>query len=206
VTITGLASDPEGEPVLVTYAIGTPVDWNDTTQDGATWSFTWDTTAVLDGQYSVFIKASDGVNTNQIWAQYFVDNPTVENTPPIVELVSPDEGTVKGLVLLEGLSFDADGDTIERVEVRFDSGLWQMATGGVAWSFEWDTIKTPNGPVVVSVRAYDGQDYSDMEQYNFRVDNPDTEPAPGTSLIVWVMLFMAIVFVGVVIWAWLRHR
>ncbi len=135
-----------------------------------------------------------------------MNNAPVENTPPTVDLVSPDEGTVKGMVRLEGLAFDADGDTIERVEVRFDSGLWQMATGGNAWFYEWDTAKTPNGPVVVSVRSYDGQDYSAVEQYDFRVDNPDTEPAPGTSLFVWVMATMAIVIVGVVIWAWYRHR
>ncbi len=206
VTVTGLASDPEGEPVSVTYAIGTPDEWHEATQDGATWSFTWDTTAVLNGQYSVFIEADDGVNSNRIWAQYFVDNPPVENTPPTVELVSPDEGPVKGMVRLEGLAADADGDTIERVELRFDSGLWQMTTGGNAWYYEWDTTKTPNGPVVVSVRAYDGQDYSDIQQYDFQVNNPDTEPAPGTSIFVWVMAFMAIVFVGVLGWAWYRHR
>jgi hypothetical protein len=206
VTVTGLASDPEGEPVTVTYAFRTRDEWYNATMEGSTWSFIWDTTADLNGQYSVFVKADDGVNTNEIWTQYFVDNLPVENTPPTVDLVSPEEGTVKGGVRLEGLAFDADGDTIERVEVRFDSGLWQMATGGNAWFFEWDTDKTPNGPVVVSIRAYDGQDYSDIEQYNFSVNNPDTDPAPGISLVVWVMAIMVIVIVVVAVGVWYMRR
>jgi len=206
VSVTGLASDPEGEPVHVIYAIVTKDNWIDTTQEGATWSFTWDTTAVLNGQYTVFIEADDGVNTKQIWAQYFVDNPPVENTPPTVELVSPGGGPAKGMVLLEGLASDPDGDTIERVEVRFDSGLWQMATGGNAWYYEWDTTKTPDGPVVVSIRTYDGQDHSDIQQYDFSVKNPDTEPTPGTDPMIWVLAIVVIVIVAVVVWVMYVRR
>jgi hypothetical protein len=130
----------------------------------------------------------------------------VENTPPTVELVSPDEGPAKGMVLLEGLASDADGDTIERVEVRFDSGLWQMATGGNAWYYEWDTTKTPDGPVVVSIRAYDGQDHSDVQQYDFSVKNPDTEPTPGTDPMIWVLAIVVIVIVAVVVWVMYVRR
>ncbi len=206
VIVTGVVTDPEGDDVTVSYAIRTKDDWQEADVDGTSWSFTWDTTAISNGQYTVFVKADDGVNTRQIWAQYFVENVEPENTPPEVTLVSPEPGTVKGVVRLEGLATDADGDVIQRVQVRFDSGLWEEATGGNAWSFTWDTVKTPNGPVVVSVRAFDGEDYSQVETYNFNVENEDPEPAPGSNLVLWVLMFMVVVIVVVGVWVWYMRR
>ena len=200
VTVTGTASDPEGEPVTVRYAISIPDDWQDALQEGVGWTFEWDTTDMANGQYSVFIEADDGAHITRIFAQYFVDNAPPENTPPTVNLDSPEPGKVKGTVNLKGLASDPDGDPITKVEVRFDSGLWQPATGTNIWSYLWETTETPNGPVTVTVRAYDGEDWSEYMSYDFQVDNEDVEAAGETNWTLWVLVLVVLVVVVFAAW------
>lgn len=188
VPVSGTAIDPEGFPVEVRYAISMPQDWTPATQEANAWIFDWDTTALTNGQYSVFVEASDGTHTTRIFAQYFVDNAPPENQPPTVDLDSPSPGRVRGTVSLKGLASDPDGDPISKVEVRFNAGLWQLATGGAIWTYTWDTKDLPDGPVTVTVRAYDGEDYSEYESYEFTVDNGGSEPDDGTGWALWALV------------------
>ncbi|MCK5254188.1 MAG: hypothetical protein KAQ96_14615 [Thermoplasmata archaeon] len=200
VTVTGTASDPDGGPVTVRYAISTMVNWEDTTQEGMAWSFEWDTTALTNGQYSVFIEADDGEHTTRIFAQYFVDNAPPENQPPVVSLDSPEPGKVKGTVSLKGLASDPDGDPLTKVEVRFDSGLWQPASGTSIWTYQWGTKDVPNGPVVVTVRAFDGEDWSEYMTYDFEVANGDTEPTTDTDITLWALIGVVLVILVIAGW------
>lgn len=198
--ISGTTFDPDGDPITVQVAIGVPDGWEDATLVGDTWSYTWDTTGRPNGQYSVFVEASDGQATTREWTQYLVDNQEPSNTPPEVELRSPQPGSVRGKVTLEGVASDTDGDPIEEVQVRFDSGLWQRAEGGYAWSFLWDTVATPNGQVTVSVRASDGTDWSEIQTYQFTVDNEEDGPTTDDGLswgVIVAILVIALVLVAV---------
>jgi len=197
VTVRGLATDPEGEPIIVRYAVSRPENWV-VVEDGLTtgsWSFSWDTTVLMNVQITVFIEAYDGVHSTQIWALYFVDNPAPANNPPTVSLVDPTPGNVEGGVLLEGLATDPDGDPIELVEVRIDAEFWQEAVGKNAWTYYWDTKAFADGRHTISVRSFDGTDYSDVMTYDFDVENPEPENS-GTSAPIW--LFLAVGF-GVVV-------
>jgi hypothetical protein len=200
VTVTGLASDPDDDTVIVRYAISMPDGWQDTAQEGNTWSFSWDTTTLTNGQYSVFVEADDGEHTTRIFAQYFVDNAPPENQPPQVDLDSPDPGRASGLVSLRGLASDPDGDPITKVEVRFDAGLWQPATGTHIWSYLWDTKETPNGPVTVTVRAYDGEDWSEYMTYEFQVANEDTDTTDGGDTMLYVLIVVIVVILAIAGW------
>jgi hypothetical protein len=153
----------------------------------------------------VFVEAYDGVHFTRIWAQYFIDNPAPVNTPPTVSLVSPSPGTVKGGVVLEGLASDADGDTIEVVEVRIDSEFWQEATGKNAWTYYWDTKGLANGPHTVSVRSFDGTDYSEVMTHDFQVENPEPED-DGTSAPVWLFLVVGVLVIVVLVVLLTRFR
>jgi hypothetical protein len=198
--VTGTAVDPEGGLVIVRYAISMPDDWQEAAMQGNTWSFSWDTALVTNGQYSVFVEADDGEHTTRIFVQYFVNNAPPENQPPTVDLDSPTPGTVKGKVTLKGLASDPDGDIITKVEVRFDSGLWQPATGTNIWSYLWETKDTPNGPVVVTVRAYDGEDWSEYMTFEYQVANEDTDTTSDGDTTLWVLILVVLVIVGIAGW------
>ncbi|UCC93693.1 MAG: hypothetical protein JSW25_03250, partial [Thermoplasmata archaeon] len=201
ITVTGLASDPDGGSVVVRYAISMPEGWENADQDGNAWSFEWDTTAETNGQYSVFVEADDGEHTTRIFAQYFVDNAPPENQPPEVMLETPEPGKVSGTVTLRGLASDPDGDPITKVEVRFDSGLWQPATGTNIWSYVWETKDTPNGAVTVTVRAYDGEDWSEYMTYEFLVENEDdTTTDGGGDVMLYVLIAVVVVILALAGW------
>jgi hypothetical protein len=200
VTFSGLVSDPEGATVTVRYAVEMPNEWLNVIVDAGGWSFQWDTTVLNNGQYSIWIEASDGTNSPRLFTQYFVDNAPLENQPPTIVLLNPEPGNVKGRVVLEGVASDPDGDAIVKVEVRFDSGLWQPVMGSTAWTYQWETDKTPNGPVVVTVRAFDGEDYSEYGHYSFEVKNEATEPDTGTGVMLYALLLVVIVVLAVAGW------
>jgi hypothetical protein len=178
-----------------------PENWMVADQEGTTWTFEWDTTTLSNGQYSVFVEADDGEHTTRIFAQYFVNNPPPENQPPEVMLDSPSPGKVKGKLSLKGLASDPDGDPITKVEVRFDSGLWQPATGTNIWSYQWETTETPNGDVTLTVRAFDGEDWSEYMTYQFQVDNDkdDTTDGGGDTML-YVLIVVVVVILAIAGW------
>jgi hypothetical protein len=195
VTITGLAFDPEGDVLDVMVAIVRPEDWVDVALDGTTWTFDWDTTELMNIQVSVFVSAYDGEHTTQIWAQYFIDNPPPANVIPTVSLVSPAEGVVDQNVLLEGLADDPDGDLVTRVEVQIDGGAWENAIGRNAWTFFWDTTSVNNGAHTVTIRSFDGEDYSETATFEFTVKNEAVDGG-GNDGNLALYLVLAVIVVG----------
>jgi hypothetical protein len=149
-----------------------------------------------NGQYSVFVEADDGVHTPRIFATYFVENPPPPNRKPVVDIESPEAGKVSGRVSIRGTASDPDGDPITKVEVRFDSGVWQTASGTTSWSLTWDTRDEDNGDVQVTVRAYDGEDWSEYVERLYTVNNEDGVSDPETP---WALYIIAIVVVLVVV-------
>jgi hypothetical protein len=206
VLVTGLAIDPEGEDLLVRYAFISPDDWSVASMSGSAWSFEWDTTTMENAQVAVHVEAYDGENTQRIMAQYFIDNPVPVNAPPVATMAFPPEGRIEGQVILEGTASDPDGDLIQRVEVKIDAGFWEEAVGGNAWTFWWDTATVPDGSHTVTVRAYDGQDWSDEVVYEFDVRNPSANGNGGVSGATGLVLVLIGIVVLVLALAYVRLR
>jgi outer membrane protein assembly factor BamB len=93
------------------------------------------------------------------------------STPVTVEITFPTQnGIVEGAVTVIGTA-TAD-DTIQKVEVKIDSGSWILANGTESWSYKWDTISVSNGDHTIHARSYDGNDYSNIDSVDITVDNP----------------------------------
>jgi len=97
------------------------------------------------------------------------------NEKPIVEITYPHDGAVvSGLVMISGVAFDPDSkDTIKRVEVMVNDSEWDDAQGTTKWSYDWKVFEINDGTYNIRVRSWDGIDYSDIEDINLTVDNPD---------------------------------
>lgn len=96
------------------------------------------------------------------------------NKKPIVEITYPYSGaTVSKIVTISGTASDPDGpaDSLE-VEVTIN-GQSYVADGHAMWSYEWRVYDTDNGVYTVSVRSWDGTDYSDIKEIKVRVANPE---------------------------------
>jgi hypothetical protein len=101
-------------------------------------------------------------------------NLRLPNGKPTVTITYPsDESTIAWLVLISGTASDPDTeDNISSVEVKIGENDWAFATGTTLWSYEWVTYTSQNGRYTISVRSYDGKDYSEIKSIILTVDNP----------------------------------
>ena len=97
------------------------------------------------------------------------------NEKPLVEITYPHDGMiVSGLVMISGVASDPDSkDAIKRVEVMVNDSEWDDAEGTTKWSYDWRAYEIDDGTYSIRVRSWDGIDYSEFEEINIVIDNPD---------------------------------
>ena len=97
------------------------------------------------------------------------------NEKPLVKITYPRDGmTVSGLVMISGVASDSDSnDAIKRIEVMINDSEWDDAEGTTKWSYDWGTYEIEDGTYSIRVRSWDGIDYSEVEEINIVIDNPD---------------------------------
>ena len=106
-----------------------------------------------------------------------------ENFPPGLKIEHPSDGArLAGVVTIEGTAFDADAEDVLETEVRFLSGNWMKAQGSDTWSFEWDTTDVANGDYTIQARAFDGKDYSGIQEITVTVENEGENAKPTANL------------------------
>jgi len=175
VTIEGTASDPNsGTVATVEVRIedssgSAVVNW--TAASGtANWSYDWDTSGAADGDYTIKVRATDGVG-NQGETSISV---TLANAQkPDVAITSPSNNDrVSGSVSVSGTATPQGTATITLVQVRIDGGSWQDATGTDTWSWNWDTTAVSDGTHTIEARATDSNGLnSDAVSVTVVVDN-----------------------------------
>jgi len=130
-----------------------------------------------EGVYYIRVIAEDEYGASSEWSdlhQIIITQytPPPPNTKPVISIEYPKESDVlSGVVEIKGTATDADGDEIQKVEIRIDGGEWNIATGTTSWSFQLDTTKLSNGIHVIEARCYDGIDYSNVAMVNVTVNN-----------------------------------
>jgi hypothetical protein len=115
----------------------------------------------------------DGVDNNEI---------------PVVEILYPRGRTAfSGIVMISGIASDKDGnDTLMNVEVKIDEGEWVTVDGTTNWSYDWRGYNITDGSYSVYARAWDGTSYSDIDEINLLVDNPDIRDSYAHKWAVFV--------------------
>lgn len=178
-TISGTASDPDGDTQLVKVEVRVDSGLWLTTTGTTSWSYSWDTTTVSDGQHTIYVRAYDGTNYSTVKSVTVTVNQAYVNQAPTVTISSPTSGeTVKSTVIVSGGASDPDG-VVSIVQVRVDSGSWETVSGTISWSYSWDTTKVSDGSHTVSVRSFDGKDYSSIDSVSVNVKNKKEEGGKG---------------------------
>ena len=95
------------------------------------------------------------------------------NQKPVVEILFPLSGeTVSRLVTIRGIAHDPDGpNNLLEIELMIDNE-WVFANGDYEWSYEWDAYQVENGTYTIKVRAFDGEDFSDIQEISLTIQNP----------------------------------
>ncbi|MCK4614978.1 MAG: PKD domain-containing protein, partial [Thermoplasmata archaeon] len=185
VTISGTASDQDGNETIENVEISINSGEWETATGTASWTFEWNTTALVNGEYSLKFKAFDGEDFSEILEINLDVQNVLENTKPTITITFPaNNSEVSGIVTVNGTASDPDGDeTIESVEVSINSGAWKTATGTTSWTFELDTTTLENGEYSLKFRAFDGEDFSEIAEFTLNVQKPVPENKKPTVSI-----------------------
>jgi chitinase len=121
------------------------------TDTAAPYLFSWDTTALATGTYTLSARAYDAAgNVGQSGAvSVSVSN---DRTAPLVSLAVPATTVYRTVLPLKATA--TDNVAVTRVELYANSGL--LYAGNVPpFSYSWDTATLPSGVYSLSARAYD---------------------------------------------------
>ena len=143
-----------------------------------------DVSALASGQYHFRVTSEDASGRRQSHVQELL----VDNTPPTVVILDPDEGdNVGGTITVVVDASDSSG--ISHVELYIDGELFGVKTTPL-YNFEWDTFLVDEGTHTLLARGYDvvGLLTTDTVTVNVvRVDESSptvtiTNPAPGQEV------------------------
>lgn len=188
VTIEGLSEDDVGV-VLVEVSIDSIIDWHaaqDLTGDWHGWAFEWNTTLVAGGEHHIVARAFDGDLHSELY-DIRVIVPNEGNNPPEVWVEHPpDYSEVSGTVEIWGHASDPDeGDQVELVQIAFDNtddwiNCTDTSPDGDWWTWEyiWDTTLFENGWHYFVVRAFDGENHSELVDIHVYILNEEPGNTP----------------------------
>ena len=111
----------------------------------SSWSKSLNTTAYANGSHTLTARATSSTGS-QVWASRTV---TISNGALSVSISSPAAGaTVSGTITVSGAASGAS-----KVELKVDSGAYQLASGTSSWSKSLNTTAYANGSHTLTARA-----------------------------------------------------
>lgn len=150
-TVTATASDNVSVSKVEFYVNGTLK----ATDTASPYTFSWDTTSLTNGSYSLTAKAYDASgNVGQSsTVAATVNNPVADTTAPTVAISSPTSGsTVSGTATVSVAASDNVG--VSKVEFYVNNVL-QATDTAAPYTFTWNTAALANGSYTLSAKAYD---------------------------------------------------
>lgn len=123
--------------------------------NSAPYSFSWNTTTVSNGSYTLMAKAYDAAgNVGQSGnVTVTVSNPVPDTTAPTVSITSPANGsTVSGTVSITAGASDNVG--VSKVEF-YVNGVLKSTDTASPYSYSWNTTSVANASYTLIAKAYD---------------------------------------------------
>ena len=148
VTVAASASDNVGVVSVQFYVDGVL----QATDTAAPYVFTWNTSSLTNGAYSLSAKAFDAAGNEGQSANVAV---TVagDTTPPAVSLTAPgNNASVSGRVTVTASA--SDNVAVTNIEI-YDNGALVFASNVSPAAYNWNSVLAANGIHTLSAKAYD---------------------------------------------------
>jgi hypothetical protein len=156
----------------------TDYEWSSDLDGELSSSPEFSTSELSVGEHTITFRVRDNLGDWSGEATEFL-RIKLENIVPTLEIISPsDFEDVSGVVVISGVAEDDDGDIVW-VEVRVDEGAWEEATGTSAWSYSLNTSNRADGEHTISVRAFDGEGYSEITASSIIVAQEEKSDGEG---------------------------
>jgi len=186
INIQGTASDSDGTVTQVEVMISGA--WQ-TCSGTTSWSTSWDTTTVSDGDVVIDARSKDNDGAYSTVDSIIVTVNNGANTPPTVHIHSPPDGaTVLGTINIHGGASDPGG-LVAQVQVKIGSGgtWWTAILRWPLWGIDWDTTSVIDGSHTIYARsqdndgAYSTEDSVTVTVNNGVTNNPPNQPTTPTG-------------------------
>jgi hypothetical protein len=143
------------------------------------------------------IAYDNELNTNSDEIIILIKNPNIK---PSIIIEYPEEGDwLSGFVEITGQADDSDGD-VTFIEIQISNSNWFKAEGRKNWIYLWDSSEVENGNQIISVRAFDGYNYSNIISVNVTITNKlDNNTPSQISLTDWDILTIFIILIVIII-------
>lgn len=159
------------------------------TETAAPYSYSWDTSHLIPGGYTLMAKAYDAAgNVGQTTASVTVANDSV---PPVIAVIAPANNAVlSGTVSINAGAGDNVGVTM--VEI-YCNGALLFAGNAPPYSFNWDTRSLVNGNYSLTAKAYDSAgNVTNSSSVPVTVNNPLSADAGYTISDAMLALQVAV--------------
>ncbi len=154
VTVSANASDDSGVVSKVEFYQGSNLLGAST---NSPYMYTWDTTQVVNGSYSLTAKAFDvsGNSATSSQITVTVSNAVPDTANPTVSLTAPaNNATVSGSVAVSANASDNSG-VVSKVEFYRDTTTLIATDTTAPYSTTWNSTAVANGSHTISAKAYD---------------------------------------------------
>ncbi|MEQ9304716.1 MAG: Ig-like domain-containing protein, partial [Marinoscillum sp.] len=154
ISVTATASDVDSDLTGVQFKLnGSNLGSQDTTSP---YSYSWNTTGVSNGVYTITAVATDGAGNSTTSAARTI---TVSNasggSSPTVSITAPsNNATVSNTVTITANASDADSDLVG-VQFKLDGSNLGSQDTSAPYAFSWDTNGASNGSHTITAVATD---------------------------------------------------
>ncbi|MCJ7571126.1 MAG: Ig-like domain-containing protein [Candidatus Thermoplasmatota archaeon] len=110
------------------------------------------------------------------------------NDKPTVKIQYPTDGSkVSKIVTISGIANDPNGNqTIKKVEMMIDE-TWFEVEGTSQWSYTWNIFNLKDDFYNISVRAWDGVVFSDIDIITVEVFNPEVVKSDSHKWAIFIV-------------------
>jgi len=197
ITFNGLGEDEDGE--IIAYQWSSDIDGNLSSFQ------TFSTSSLSIGTHTISFKVQDD---KEAWSSEVFETLVVKavNLNPAVEITTPkDNEKMAGILVISGTAEDPDG-SIQKVEIKIDDGRWETIQGTDIWSYELDTTIYADGEHTVTVRAFDGEDYSEEVAISIIIGEKIADGELNPWLIFGIMLVVIVIVLALAIGLFSRKK
>ncbi len=161
------------------------------------------------GVHTIYFKVQDNQG---VWSLEVTRKLTINEREE--EPINKRKPTVSFTSLKDGIEIDKTAKTftikgkasddvkITKVQIKIDDGEWKDAKGTTNWSFEWNLTDVKTGKHTISIRAFDGENYSKIEKVEIDVvekkDIDDNGEESGFNMIYIVPIIGIIAVVCII--------
>jgi hypothetical protein len=161
--------DPDKDP-LDLFIISSP---DGMTVDGKR-QIRWSPDKIGDFAVVVMMRDPHGASYSQLWTITVLEMPDIS-----VSITSPKNlATIWGTVRIGGTA-DISYGVLSGVEVKVGDSDWMVANGTLAWYLDLDVTELPEGKATISVRATDGNVYSEPAEVLVGIERPEVKDDGG---------------------------